>query len=292
MIYQNLVQLVGNTPVVLFEGLYLKLEYYNPTGSVKDRPMLYMIKDLEERGIIQKGDTLVEATSGNMGIAMAFLASVLGYKAILVMPESMSVERIRLMEAYGAKVILTSATGGMKESIQKAKEMATLPGHHYLDQFNNSQNVNAHKLTTAQEILKDFDELDFIISGIGTSGTITGLGEVLKQHYPNLKMIGVEPKESAVLTTNTPGRHRIQGIGAGFVPPLLNHDIVDWIEVVASDEAISEMGKLWKKGLYVGISSACAVIAGRRILEKYPDAKILVIIPDHGFKYMSVVTHD
>ncbi len=292
MIYQNLTQLVGNTPVVLFEGLYLKLEYYNPTGSVKDRPMYFMIKDLEDRGIIKKGETLVEATSGNMGIAMAFLASVMGYKAVLVMPESMSVERISLMEAYGAKVFLTSASGGMKESIAKAQEMGTRPGYHYLDQFHNIQNVNAHKQTTAQEIMKDFADLDFIVSGIGTSGTIMGLAEVLKPHYPNLKMIGVEPKESAVLTAITPGRHRIQGIGAGFVPPLLKRELIDWVEVVASDDAVSEMEKLWKKGLYVGISSACAVIAGRRIKEKYPDSKILVIIPDHGFKYMSVVTHD
>lgn len=292
MIYQNLAQLVGNTPVVLFDGLYLKLEYFNPTGSVKDRPMLFMIQDLAKRGVIKKGDTLVEATSGNMGIAMAFLSTVLGFKSILVMPESMSIERIRLMEAYGAKVILTSAAGGMKESIAKARELGELPGHYYLDQFNNIQNVNAHKMTTAQEILKDFDDLDFIVSGIGTSGTITGLGEVLKDHYPKLKMVGVEPKESAVLTTNTPGKHRIQGIGAGFVPPLLNRDIIDSVEVVASEDAISEMQKLWQRGLYVGISSACAVIAGRRVLEQNPGAKVLVIIPDHGFKYMSVVAHD
>lgn len=290
MIYEDLTALVGNTPVVKYQGLYLKLESYNPTGSVKDRPMLMMIKTLELVGKIKKGDTLIEATSGNMGISLAFLASNLGYKSCIIMPENMSVERTKIIQALGSKIVHTPSSEGMNGAINKAKELASKPGFYYLDQFHNQDNLLAHEINTAPEIIADFDKLDFFISAIGTAGTITGVSKVLKEHYPNLSVIGVEPKESAILNGFEPNRHLIQGIGAGFIPPLIDKTLIDQVEMVPSLEAIEEMKLLWKTGLFVGISSASAILVGKKILKINPKNIILIIVPDYGFKYLSVVS--
>lgn len=288
MIYDNMADLIGNTPVVKYQGLYLKLESFNPSGSVKDRPMEMMIKSLEECGKITKGDILVEATSGNMGISLAFLAPILGYKAVIIMPDNMSSERTKIIKALGATIIHTPAAEKMVGAINKAKELSKTKGYFYLDQFNNPANPLAHSKGTAKEIMKDFDNLDYFISSIGTAGTITGTAKVLKDHYKAIKVIGVEPLESAVINGHPAGVHLIQGIGAGFYPPLLDLSLIDEVKMVSSNEAINEMKELWREGIFVGISSASSINVAKQIRNDNPNATILVIIPDGGFKYLSV----
>ena len=225
MIYNNITQTIGNTAIVKLNNLglgdnvadiYVKLEYFNPAGSVKDRAAYYMIRDFEEKGLIKKGDTLVEATSGNTGIGIAMVSGALGYKCILVMPDSMSIERRKILAAYGAELILTPAAQGMKGSIAKAEEIASQDGYILTRQFENENNVLAHKNTTAIEIINDFDTLDAFVAGVGTGGTITGVGSVLKEKKYNTKIVAVEPEKSTVLSGGTHSPHKIQGISAGF----------------------------------------------------------------------------
>ena len=285
MIYNNVLDLVGHTPVVKYENIYIKLEGYNPGGSIKDRAAKYMLIKAMERGSIKKGDTIVEPTSGNTGIGLACLGPSLGLKVVIIMPDSMSVERIKAIKAYGAEVILTDGKLGMKGAIDLANKLVKEKNYHIMGQFDNPDNALAHYETTASEIINDFKELDYIVCTIGSGGTITGLAKRLKEVYPNIKVIGVEPDESPLLSKGYAGSHRIQGIGANFIPSILDLKLVDKIITVKSDDCFIEMERLAKKGLFLGISSAAAVIAGKTLGK----GNILVISPDSGLKYLSVI---
>lgn len=288
MIVRSLLDLIGNTPVVEFAGIYVKLESYNLTGSVKDRPALEMIEGLERRGLLKPGDALVEPTSGNTGISLAAIGAIKGYRVILVMPETMSLERRQIMTAYGAEITLTPGAAGMAGAIAEAQRLASQPGYIMPSQFTNPDNVRAHELTTAKEIIADFPVLDYVVAGIGTGGTVTGLARVLKKHYPDVKVIGVEPRESAVITTGVKGAHGIQGIGAGFIPEILATDLLDEVVTVATVEAKAEARRLSRLGLFLGISAGAAIKAALDIRAKVGVEKvILAIAPDNGFKYLS-----
>ena len=239
MIYKNILDLIGNTPVVKLDDIYVKLEMYNISGSVKDRAAKWMIEGLEKAGKLKMGDIIVEPTSGNTGISLAMIGRVKGYEVVLVMPETMSLERRQVMEAYGAKIILTEGSKGMKGSIEEANRLVQEEGYVMPSQFDNFDNVMAHIESTAVEIINDFKTLDYVVSGIGTGGTITGIAKVLKKHYPNIQIIGVEPTESPIITAGSKGSHKIQGIGAGFVPSILNLEYVDKVVTVSSDDAIA-----------------------------------------------------
>ena len=285
MIYNNVLDLVGHTPVVKYENIYIKLEGYNPGGSIKDRAAKYMLIKAMENGSLKKGDTIVEPTSGNTGIGLACLGPSLGLKVVIIMPDSMSVERIKAIKAYGAEVILTDGKLGMKGAIDLANKLVKEKNYHIMGQFDNPDNALAHYETTASEIIDDFKELDYIVCTIGSGGTITGLAKRLKEVYPNIKVIGVEPDESPLLSKGYAGSHRIQGIGANFIPSILDLKLVDKIITVKSDDCFIEMERLAKKGLFLGISSAAAVIAGKTLGK----GNILVISPDSGLKYLSVI---
>ena len=285
MIYNNVLDLVGHTPVVKYENIYIKLEGYNPGGSIKDRAAKYMLIKAMENGSLKKGDTIVEPTSGNTGIGLACLGPSLGLKVVIIMPDSMSVERIKAIKAYGAEVILTDGKLGMKGAIDLANKLVKEKDYHIMGQFDNPDNALAHYETTASEIINDFKELDYIVCTIGSGGTITGLAKRLKEVYPNIKVIGVEPDESPLLSKGYAGSHKIQGIGANFIPSILDLKLVDKIITVKSDDCFIEMERLAKKGLFLGISSAAAVIAGKTLGK----GNILVISPDSGLKYLSVI---
>ena len=285
MIYNNVLDLVGHTPVVKYENIYIKLEGYNPGGSIKDRAAKYMLIKAMERGSIKKGDTIVEPTSGNTGIGLACLGPSLGLKVVIIMPDSMSVERIKAIKAYGAEVILTDGKLGMKGAIDLANKLVKEKDYHIMGQFDNPDNALAHYETTASEIINDFKELDYIVCTVGSGGTITGLAKRLKEVYPNIKVIGVEPDESPLLSKGYAGSHKIQGIGANFIPSILDLKLVDKIITVKSDDCFIEMERLAKKGLFLGISSAAAVIAGKTLGK----GNILVVSPDSGLKYLSVI---
>lgn len=292
MIYNHISQLIGQTPVLEIKGkrqnrLFLKLEMFNPGGSVKDRIALEMINDLIKRGKLKKEQKIVEATSGNTGLALTMILGSMGYSFVAIMPENMSIERQKLFLAYGAEVILTPVTLGMDGSIAKAKELVKEKGYLYIDQFNNFANVQAHMKTTAEEIKKDFKELDYIVLGVGTGGTLTGLANNLKDVYPSLKFIAVEPLESSVLQGHPKGRHLIQGIGAGFIPPLLRMDAIDRIISIASIDAYHKAKDLARHGLFLGPSSAAAILGAEQIMSEVENKKILVIAPDGGNKYLS-----
>ncbi|OAA31341.1 cysteine synthase [Kosmotoga arenicorallina S304] len=289
--------IVGKTPLVSLRSLdssgsiLLKLEKNNPGGSVKDRAVMGMILYMKSRGRISEGVTVVEPTSGNTGISIAMFASKFRYKAILVMPESVSEERWKVMEELGADVILTSASGGMKEAVERAKEIVrNLENAVILDQFSNPGNPYYHEISTGPEIFQQCgNELDIFVAGIGTGGTITGAGRALKKLLPGIKIIGVEPEESAVLSGEKPGKHRIQGIGAGFVPAILDQDLLDDIITVSSGEAIEMMQWLHRKeGLLVGISSGANVAAAYRLKKSGTTGKIVTVAPDHYERYLSV----
>lgn len=299
MKFQNALETIGNTPVVRINKLFnsdyeiwIKLEKSNPGGSIKDRIALAMIEDAETKGLLNKDSTIIEPTSGNTGIGLALVAAVKGYKLILVMPESMSIERRKIMEAYGAEFVLTPREKGMKGAIEKANELAEeIPNSWIPKQFDNPANVKAHVETTAQEILKDFpDGLDYIITGVGTGGHITGIAKTVKEKFPNVKVIAVEPELSPVLSGGSPAPHPLQGLGAGFVPSILDVSLLDGVITVTKEEAYEYAINVSKKeGLFVGVSTGAALAAIQKYLpEIQPSAKILTINYDTGERYLSV----
>ena len=301
-IYNGALELVGNTPLVevknieeelgLEARILVKLEYFNPAGSVKDRIAKAMIEDAEEKGLLKEGSVIIEPTSGNTGIGLASIAAVKGYRIILTMPETMSVERRNILKAYGAEIVLTEGAKGMKGAIEKADELAKeIPGSYIPVQFVNPANPEVHRKTTGPEIWKDTDgEVDLFIAGVGTGGTLTGVGEYLKSQNPDVKIVALEPASSPVLSTGKGGPHKIQGIGAGFVPDVLNTTVYDEIFTVENDDAFAT-GKLLakKEGILVGISSGAALY-GAIELAKRPENKgktIVALLPDTGDRYYS-----
>lgn len=300
MIYKNITELIGKTPVVKLDKItkdigaeiYVKLECFNPGGSVKDRVALNMINAAEEKNEINKDTILVEPTSGNTGVGLAMVAASKGYRLILTMPETMSVERRNLLKAYGAEVILTSGEKGMKGAIEKAQEIAAENKNSLiLQQFENVNNPLIHERTTAIEIINDFNgKLDFFIAGVGTGGTITGVGTVLKENIPQINIIAVEPSDSPVISGGNPGPHKIQGIGAGFIPKILNREVIDEIVTVKGEDAFYYAKELAKQeGILVGISSGAALCAAieKAKLPQNNGKKFLVILPDTGERYLS-----
>lgn len=301
-IYNGALELVGNTPLVevknieeelgLEARILVKLEYFNPAGSVKDRIAKAMIEDAEEKGLLKEGSVIIEPTSGNTGIGLASIAAVKGYRIILTMPETMSAERRNILKAYGAEIVLTEGAKGMKGAIEKADELAKeIPGSYIPGQFVNPANPEVHRKTTGPEIWKDTDgEVDLFIAGVGTGGTLTGVGEYLKSQNPDVKIVALEPASSPVLSTGKGGPHKIQGIGAGFVPDVLNTTVYDEIFTVENDDAFAT-GKLLakKEGILVGISSGAALY-GAIELAKRPENKgktIVALLPDTGDRYYS-----
>ena len=301
-IYTSADQLVGKTPLLelthiekslgLQAKIYAKLEYFNPAGSVKDRIAKAMIEDAEEKGLLKEGSVIIEPTSGNTGIGLAAIAAAKGYKIIIVMPETMSVERRQLMKAYGAELVLTEGAKGMKGAIAKASELAAeTPDSFIPGQFVNPANPKVHRETTGPEIYEDTDgQVDFLVAGVGTGGTITGAGEYLKRVKPDVKVVAVEPKTSAVLSTGVAGSHKIQGIGAGFVPATLDTSVYDEVIAVANEDAFAlgrEIGKT--EGILVGISSGAALKAAIDVAERPENEgkNIVVIFPDSGDRYLS-----
>lgn len=301
-IYTAADQLIGKTPLLelthiekeygLKAKILAKLEYFNPAGSVKDRIAKGMIDDAEQKGLLKKGSVIIEPTSGNTGIGLASVAAARGYRIIIVMPETMSVERRQLMKAYGAELVLSPGDKGMKGAIAKAEELAKeIPNSFIPGQFVNPANPAVHKATTGPEIYEDTDgKVDFFVAGVGTGGTITGVGEYLKEKNPNVKVVAVEPKTSAVLSTGVAGSHKIQGIGAGFVPEVLNTKVYDEI-IPVENEAAFETGRLIgrKEGVLVGISSGAATFAAIEIAKR-PENEgktIVVLLPDTGDRYLS-----
>lgn len=298
-IANSVIDLIGQTPIVKLNKLqnensadiYLKLEYFNPGSSVKDRIALAMIEAAEKNGTLKPGDTIIEPTSGNTGIGLAMVAAAKGYKSILVMPETMSLERRNLLRAYGAELVLTPGPEGMKGAIAKATELSKEKGYFIPQQFENEANPEVHRNTTGPEIVEAFrDEgLDAFVAGIGTGGTITGAGEVLREKFPDIKIYAVEPADSPVLSGGTPGPHKIQGIGAGFIPTILNTDLYDEIIQVNTEESFDYARRAAKEeGILGGISSGGAIAAAVKVADKLGKGKkVLAIIPSNGERYLS-----
>ncbi|WP_102264822.1 cysteine synthase A [Mesobacillus jeotgali] len=297
-IANSITELVGQTPIVKLNRLvddqsadvYLKLEYMNPGSSVKDRIALAMIEDAEAKGTLKQGDTIIEPTSGNTGIGLAMVAAAKGYKAILVMPETMSMERRNLLRAYGADLVLTPGPEGMGGAIRKAEELAKENGYFMPQQFENESNPSVHERTTGPEIVEQMGEqLDAFIAGIGTGGTITGAGKVLREKYKNIKIIAVEPTDSPVLSGGKPGPHKIQGIGAGFVPGVLDTNVYDEIFKVENEQAFDYARRAAKEaGILGGISSGAAIYAALETAKKLGKGKkVLAVIPSNGERYLS-----
>ena len=305
-IVKKLTDLVGNTPLMELSGycgkygmeqnIIAKLEAFNPAGSVKDRVALSMIEDAEARGVLKPGATIIEPTSGNTGVGLAFVAAAKGYKLVLTMPDTMSMERRNLLKALGAELVLTPGADGMKGAIARAEELqASTPGSLILQQFDNQANPAVHERTTGQEIWQDTDgKVDIFVAGVGTGGTVSGVGTALKKHNPKIQVVAVEPEDSPVLSGGKPGSHKIQGIGAGFIPKNYNSAVVDGILQVSNDDAIRTGRELAKyEGLLVGISSGAAVSAATQLaqLPENEGKNIVVLLPDTGERYLSTVLY-
>lgn len=300
MIAKNILELIGNTPIVKLNKIVekggaeilAKIEFFNPAGSVKDRIALSMIEDAEKKGLLKEGGIVVEPTSGNTGIGLVMVCAVKGYKCILTMPESMSLERIYILKSFAAEVILTPAVEGMKGAIKKAEEILRKNKNSFMpQQFKNLANPEIHRKTTAKEILQATDgNLDAFVAGVGTGGTITGVGEVLKKHNKNIKIIAVEPETSAVLSGEQPGPHKIQGIGAGFIPDVLNRKVIDEVIKVSDEAAFLTAKRLCREeGIFCGISSGADAYAAIKVAKNLGRGKrVVVILPDTGERYFSV----
>ena len=302
-IYNNISELIGNTPLVRLEEvekqenlkakLVVKVEAFNPGGSAKDRIALAMIEQAEKDGVLKPGGLIVEPTSGNTGVGLAWVGVLKGYRVILTMPETMSIERRKLVAAYGAEVVLTPGSEGMKGAIAKAKEIiAENPGSFLPLQFENAANPAIHKVTTAEEIWKDTDgKVDFFVAGVGTGGTISGVAEGLKAHNPAIKAVAVEPATSAVLSGNAPGPHKIQGIGAGFEPKNFHRDVIDEILPICNEDAIAGARLLSKNGILVGFSSGAALKAAIQVASREENAgkTVVALLPDTGERYLSTI---
>jgi cysteine synthase A len=297
LVGNSIADLVGKTPLVKMNrmtgkedaDIYLKLEYMNPGSSVKDRIALAMIEAAEKSGDLKEGSTIIEPTSGNTGIGLAMIAAAKGYKAVLVMPDTMSTERRNLLRAYGADLVLTPGAEGMKGAIGKAEELAKENGWFMPQQFNNEANPEVHRLTTGPEIADALDRVDAFISGIGTGGTITGAGSVLKERFPEVSIIAVEPTDSAILSGGKPGPHKIQGIGAGFVPKVLDTEVYNEIIQVTNDEAYETARRAAREeGILGGVSSGAAIFAALQVAKKLGKGKVVVaILPSNGERYLS-----
>ncbi len=298
-IYNNILDTIGKTPVVKINKLagnnganvYAKLEMYNPAFSVKDRIGLAMIEAAEKEGKIKPGDTIVEPTSGNTGIALAMVATVKGYKAVFTMPETMSLERRAVLKYFGAEIVLTEGAKGMKGAIVKAEELSKEKGYFQPQQFDNPANIAVHRETTGPEIVSDFESigLDYFVAGVGTGGTISGAGEVLKKHFKEMKNVAVEPVESPVLSGGQPGPHKIQGIGAGFVPGIYNESVIDEVKQVTAKQSFETARSIAKEeGIFCGISSGANMCAALQVAKEAGVGKnVLVILPDTGERYIS-----
>ena len=301
-IYNSVSELIGKTPLLeiknieneqnLCARIFVKLEFFNPAGSVKDRVALEMILDMEEKGILKKGSTIIEPTSGNTGIGLAAVGASKGYRVIITMPETMSIERQKLMKAFGAELVLTEGAKGMAGAIEKANELSKeTPNSIVAGQFVNPANPQAHRKTTGPEIWEDTDgKVDIFVAGVGTGGTITGIGEYLKSKNKDIKVVGIEPADSPILSGGKAGAHGLQGIGAGFIPDVLNVEIIDEIFTVTTDEAYSASRELAKKeGVLVGISSGAALYAGLELAkrEENKGKNVVILLPDTGDRYLS-----
>ena len=298
MIYNGVLDLIGKTPIVKINNMldensaevYVKLEKFNPGGSTKDRAALGMIEDAEKKGLLKKGYTIVEPTSGNTGIGLAFIGRIKGYKVIIVMPETMSKERRDLIKAYGAELILTEGSKGMQGAIEKALEYKDKEGYFIPQQFENEANTKKHYETTAEEIYEDLSDLDYVVAGVGTGGTIVGIAKKLKEKNKNIKVVAIEPKTSAVISGGKPGPHNIQGIGAGFIPSIYDASVIDEVIAVSDSNSIKTTKEFVdKEGILLGISSGAAIYVAMQIAKKIGKGKkVLAIAPDGGEKYISI----
>ena len=296
--YENLIQTIGDTPLVRVnklsnsKNLYAKIEFFNPAGSVKDRVALAMIEDAEKKGLINQNTTIIEPTSGNTGIGLAFISAIKGYKLILTMPETMSVERRKLLQAYGAELVLTDGAKGMKGAIERAEELyAQIQNSFIPQQFKNPANPEKHYNTTAREIWKDTEgKIDIFVSGVGTGGTVSGVGRYLKEQNPNVTIVAVEPASSPVLSGGQSGAHKIQGIGAGFIPDTFDRNVVDKIVMVTNEDSVETARMAAKQeGMFIGISSGASLYAAINLANENPDKTVVVLLPDTGERYLSSV---
>ena len=294
--YSDVTEAIGNTPMIrlgrlgagLLSEIYAKVEGLNPGGSIKDRAALFMIRDAEGSGALKEGMTIIEPTSGNTGIGLAMIGAFLGYRCVIVMPDTMSAERISLMRAFGAEVVLTPGAEGMAGALKEADRLKEELGGFIPSQFSNPSNAMAHQVTTAAEILEQVPDVDYVVAGIGTGGTATGIARGLREYDSKAKVIGVEPASSPLITEGRAGPHQIQGIGANFVPDLLDISVLDSVVTVTDEDAVLYARRLAREeGIFAGISSGAAVAAAARLAEEHPGSKIVAILPDRGDRYIS-----